>query len=119
MNATESSTCKAWLSSQIMRALRAAFLLGTVSGLAACAVSAPEKGAAEAVLEKYTTDTGEAESALHYKICMIDYYSDATRTNLVGQWGGYCGTNVFSWGVTTGYRIHTCEDCRPEPPGGP
>ncbi|XYH92719.1 DUF6289 family protein [Sorangium sp. So ce1128] len=102
-----------------MRPLRAAFLLGAVSGLAACAVAAPEEDAAETVLEKGATDTGEAESALYYQICMNDYYSDATYTYLVGQWGGYCGTNVSSWGVKTVYRIRTCEDCRPQPPGGP
>ncbi|PTL80180.1 hypothetical protein DAT35_29675 [Vitiosangium sp. GDMCC 1.1324] len=38
-----------------------------------------------------------------------NYYSDAAHTNLIGQWGCYCG-GLYNWGKSSAYieYIYSC-----------
>jgi hypothetical protein len=80
------------------RALRKLVLAGLVAGAAAVAATTPP------ISEAATTSN-------------CTYYSDASHTTVVGQYGKDCCNNTVAWGTKTQYSVcGGCFICYPPPP---
>lgn len=80
----------------------------TLTALGAC-------GSADVTTED-DDRVGTTTSALPHQACVNEYYSDASYSEQVGEWGCTCNSGCYQFGRKTTFRVRWCEDCgRPNP----